>query len=152
MNGGNNWIAPAVMSIFGGVQGYEAGEQMGKQAREMERIADRNALLESRELAEQVRRQAEEDYRLRSAALARAAASGARVSGSVADYLEYMETEQARQLRWMRTAGASRIRLNLEAGQVQADAARTRAETQKWSSLVQGFTQAFGYYQRGQKA
>lgn len=145
----NMWLVPAIMSVFGGIQGYESGRQMESQADEMERLAERNSLLERRELAEQVRRQTEEDYRIRSAALARAAASGVRVSGSVADYLDYMEDEQARQLRWLKTAGASRIRLNLEAGKTQADATRTRAETQKWGSLIQGFTTAFGYMNQG---
>ena len=143
------WLIPAALSVFGAIQGYEAGKDMEKQADEMDRLAEKNALLKRRELTEQVRRQAEEDKRLRSAALARAAASGARVTGSVADYLDYMEDEQARQLDWLRTAGASRIRLDLEAEKRSADATRTRAETQKWGSLIQGFTSAFSYMDKG---
>lgn len=145
----NWWLAPAIMSVFGAVQGYNAGREMESQARERERLAERNALLARRELAEQVRRQAEEDRRLRGAALARAAASGARLEGSVADYLQNMEDEHARQLRWLRTAGASRIRLQLESDMRDADSLRTRARAQRWGSLVSGFTSAFGYLERG---
>lgn len=145
----NIWLVPAVMSVFGALQGYEAGREMDNLADERERLAERNALLARRDLAEKVRRQAEEDYRLRSAALARAAATGVRVSGSVADYLEYMEDEQARQLRWLRTSGASRIRLELEGAKRDADSLRIRASSQRWGSLVGGFTRAFDFLDRG---
>lgn len=143
------WYAPAVMSVLGGIQGYNTGREMEELADEQERLAERNALLERRELREQVRRQALEDQRIRSAALARAAASGARVEGSVADYLEYMADEQDRQLAWLQEAGASRIRLNLEAGRRQADSTRIQASTQMYTSLITGFTQGFSYLDRG---
>ena len=143
------WYFPAVMSVIGGIQGYSAGQEMQELADEQERLAEQNALLERRELREQVRRQAAEDRRVRSAALARAAASGARIEGSVADYLTHMEEEQTRQLNWLQEAGASRIRLNLQAGERQADATRIRASTQMWTSLITGFTQGFGYLDRG---
>ena len=143
------WGIPAVTSVFGGIQGYNAGLQMQDDADEIRRLAEKNRLLAARELQEQVRRQAEEDYRIRSAALARAAASGAEVSGSVADYLDHMEGEQARQLRWLRTAGASRIRLDYEAEMRGANALETRGKTQQWGSLISGFTQAFSYMDRG---
>lgn len=148
--GGNGAsLFPAAMSIFGAIQGYQGGQDMEANADEMARLAESNRLLAARELQEQVRRQAEEDYRIRSAALARAAASGARVEGSVADYLDYMEDEQARQLRWLRQAGASRIRLQYQSDMNNVSALRTRANTQKWGSLIQGFTAAFGYMDRG---
>lgn len=143
------WLAPAIMSVFGGIQGYNAGREMEDLADEQERLGERNALLARRELQEKVRRQAEEDYRVRSAALARAAASGVRVEGSVADYLVHIEDEQDRQLRWLQSAGASRIRLQFASDQRSADALRIRANTQQWGSLVSGFTNAFGYLERG---
>lgn len=148
-NAASPWMVPAIMSVFGGIQGYGAGSDMQAQAGEMKKLAERNALLSRRELQEQVRRQSEEDYRVRSAALARAAASGARVSGSVADYLEYMGTEQSRQLEWLKTSGASRIRLQLAADMNNASAMKVRGKTQQWSSMVGAFTSAFSYMDKG---
>ena len=109
------WVMVA-MSIFGAIQGYRAGEQMEDLAEEQALLADRNSVLAHQELNEQVRRQGDEDKRLRSAAKARAAASGAEISGSSLTYLNFMEEEQGRQLNWMKTAGASRIRLQNQIG------------------------------------
>jgi len=137
---------PAVMSIFGGLLGYGSASENRRLAREQRIQAEQNSLLEARELREQVRRQAEQNLRLRSSALARAAASGAKIiTGSVAFYLDYMETEQDRQLDWLKTAGASRIRINLNAGIAQADATRIRAESQMYSSIITGVTGAFKF-------
>lgn len=144
-----SYMVPTAMNLFGAAQGYSAGNDMEDSAKEMEKLAERNKLLGARELQEQARRQAEEDYRLRSAALARAAASGARVEGSVADYLDNMEEEQSRQLRWLRQSGASRLRLQYQSDLRAADSLRTRAQAQKWGSLVSGFTQAFGWLDKG---
>ncbi len=144
-----SYLFPAVMSIFGGIQGYNAAQELRSIAREEERLGERNALLARRELAEQIRRQTEEDRLIRSAALARAAASGAKVSGSVADYLDYMETEQNRQLEWLRTAGATRIRLELEAVRISAAATRSQASAQGFAALFAGFAGAFSFMDKG---
>lgn len=141
------WL-PMAMSIFGGVVGYQGGREMEKLGRDQEKQAEENALFEKKELQEQVRRQEDEDQRLRSAALARGAASGATISGSIADYLGYMEDEQTRQLNWTKTAGASRIRLNLQAAKSQAEATKIRGETQKWTSLFSGVGHAAAYGDR----
>lgn len=143
------WVMVA-MSIFGAIQGYRAGEEMEDLAREEELLADKNALLADRELQEQVRRQEKEDTRLRGRARARAAASGAEISsGSLATALEYQEEEQGRQLNWMKTAGASRIRLQLQGDKLRAKAGMIKASNQKWSSLFQGFGSAAGYADKG---
>ena len=139
----NPSYVPAITSIFGGLLGYGEGKQNERLAREQKKLAEQNALLEARELQEQVRRQIEEDARIRSAALARAAASGAKISGSVAFYLDYMETEQNRQLDWLKTAGASRIRLNLANNMMQAEATRIRAKSQQYSAILTGLAGGF---------
>ncbi len=144
-----NWLFPAAMSIFGGIQGYNSAQQMKSLADEQAKLGERNALLARRELAEQVRRQTEEDRLLRSAALARAAASGVEISGSVASYLEYIETEQTRQLDWLKTAGASRIRLDLESSRISASANRSRANSQGFESLLSGFAAGFSFMDKG---
>lgn len=143
------WFFPAAMTVFGGIQGYNAAQEAEQLADERRAAAERQALLDARKLEEKARRQAEEDYRLRSAALARAAASGATLEGSVADYLENMEGEQRRQLEWLQTAGAMQIRLNLEGEMLAADAMETRANAQGWQSLISGFVGGWGYLERG---
>lgn len=142
------WL-PMIMSIFGALEGASAGGDVMALGREQAKIAERNALLEKRELQEQTRRQAAEDRRIRGTALARAAASGMRISGSVSASLEYLEEEQGRQLDWLKTAGASRIRLNLRSGLLQAKATTMQGRTQQLGSLFQGVSSAFGYANQG---
>lgn len=139
------WVMVA-MSIFGAIQGYKAGKDMEDLAEEQALLADRNTVLAHQELNEQVRRQGDEDRRLRASARARAAASGAEMgSGSLATYLDYMEEEQGRQLDWMRTAGASRIRLENQSAMMRSKTTMLQGSNQKWSSLFQGATAAAGY-------
>ena len=139
------WIFAAVsiaMSIFGAIQGAKAGRQQVDLANDMAILADRNTVLATQELNEQVRRQGDEDRRLRSSALARAAASGAELSGSPLAYLDYMEEEQGRQLDWMKTAGASRIRLQNQSDKLRARAGVISGESQQWQSIFSGIGSA----------
>lgn len=135
-------IASMVMSIFGAMQGYKAGKQQEELAAQQALLADRNTILAKKELNEQVRRQGDEDKRVRASARARAAASGAELSGSPLSYLNYMEEEQGRQLNWMKTAGASRIRLQNKSDKLRAHAASIQGSNQKWQSLFTGFASA----------
>jgi len=146
----NPFAIPALMSVFGAVLGYGAGSDQKDYARQQEKVAEQNASLARRELEEQVRRQNAEDMRLRGSMLARQAASGAEVgSGTNLTNAEYMEEEQARELNWMRTSGASRIRLELESEMIQADITRSQGEDQQWSSILQGAMGAFAYADKG---
>lgn len=145
----SNWFIPAALSVLGGIQGYNAAEEAADLADERRAAAERQALLDARTLEEQTRRQAEQDYRVRSAALARAAASGAKVTGSVAEFLENMEDEQRRQLEWLQTAGANQIRLNLEGESLAADAMERRAKAQGWQSLIRGAVQGYSFLSKG---
>ena len=106
------WFIPAIMSLFGGIGEYKAGKEMEKLADQQSLLAEENAVLEKRELDENVRRQEVRDKRVRSSARASAAASGARISGSVAGSLDYLSAEQSRQLDWQKEAGKSRIKIN----------------------------------------
>jgi len=137
------WVMLAV-TIFGAIQSYQAGKQQEALAREQAALADRNMVLANEELGEQIRRQSEEDKRVRSTALARAAASGAELSGSPLAYLDYMEEEQGRQLNWMKTAGASRIRLQNEGDQIRASAGIMKGKNQQWDALFTGVSGAAG--------
>jgi hypothetical protein len=146
----NPWMIPAITSIFGAIQGIQAGKEMESVGQRERLLAEENALLETRELAEQVRRQAESDRQVRSSALARAAASGAVAdSGSALASREYLEEQQTRELDWMKTSGASRTRLNLQAGYMRADATKRAGVNQQYSSFFGGVTQAFGFLDKG---
>lgn len=144
------WKIPAVLSIFGATSGYGAGQDVVGLGREQALMAEENRILAKRELQEMVRRQAAEDQRLRSAALAAGAASGAKVgSGSIATHLAYMEDEQGRQLNWLKTSGASRIRLEYQGAMIRARATKIRGKSQGISALLGGFTQAFFFADKG---
>lgn len=147
-----NWwsMIPAVLSVFGGIQGYDAGKEMESLGKEQDLMAEENAILEKRELQEQVRRQDDEDRRLRASATARGAASGADVgSGSIAGYIGYMKEEQGRQMDWLKESGASAIRLRLQGAKMEARATRMRGKAQGMSSLLGGFTDAFMFADMG---
>lgn len=131
------WFVPAVMSVFGGIGEYQSGKEMKKLAAEQELMAQENEQLERRELEEGLRRQRNANAQLRGAAQARAAASGARVEGSAQNYLDYLQTEQAREVNWMQDAGESRIRLNKQAALNEAKALRIQAKSKKYG-LVSG--------------
>lgn len=136
----------AAMSIFSGFLGYQGGKDQERLGREQEELAERDALLGKRELQEQVRRQGNEDRRLSASALARAAASGAEVgSGSLDTELEYLKEEQGRQMNWLKTSGASKIRLKLEGDRLRAESTQQKGKNQQWSSLISGFAGAAGY-------
>lgn len=125
------WFIPAVASVFGAVTEYNAGKDIKALAVEQELMAEENAALEQRELDENIRRQKLQDAQVRGSALARAAASGRRVEGSLKDYLSFINDEQTRELDWAKTAGASRIRLNKQAALNQARATRLQAKAKK---------------------
>ena len=146
---GASWMIPAAASLFGGLQGMKAGKAQKRLAKEQILLAEQNAVLQQRELDEQVRRQEAQDKKIRSSALARSAASGARVEWSVSGYLEYMEDEQAQQLDWMKTAGASRIRLDLAGEKMRAKALTIQGKSQQYSSFFSGITGAFSFMDRG---
>jgi hypothetical protein len=146
----NPFAIPALLSVFGAVLGFQGGSDQKDYARQQERLAQENAALGRRELEEQVRRQNAEDMRLRGSLLARQAASGAEVgSGTNLTNAEYMEEEQARELNWMRTSGASKIRLELESEMIQADITRSQGEDQQWSSIIGGAIGAFTFAEKG---
>jgi len=125
------WFLPAVSSLFGAVSEYNASKDIKALAAEQELMAEENAVLEQRELDENLRRQRIQDAQVRGTALARAAASGRRIEGTLSDYLTTINNEQTRELDWAKTAGASRIRLNLQAARNQARATRLKAKAKK---------------------
>ncbi len=142
-----SWLIPALFSLAGGLAGMSSGREVEGLADQQDLMAEENALLEQRELDESVRRQERENKQLKGRALARSAASGARIEGSVGDYLEYFEGELDKDVDWMKTAGASRIRLNKQAGKLQAQATRIQGRSQQrtsmWTGLL-GAATAFG--------
>jgi len=125
------WFIPMIMSVFGGIQEYKAGKEMDALAGEQERLAVENKRLEDEETAEKIRRQEIKDKQLLGSARARAAASGVELSGTVGGYLDFMDDTQGDEIAWMRKAGASRSRLNLQAGLLDAKRTRLGAKQQK---------------------
>ncbi len=141
------WLIPALFSLAGGIAGMQAGREVEGLAAQQDLMAEENALLEQRELDESVRRQERDNRRLKGSALARAAASGAEISGTVKGYLDYFEGELDKDISWMKTAGASRIRLNLQSGKLQAMSTRISGKSQQTSALwtgLLGAANAFG--------
>jgi len=146
----NPFMIPALMSVFGGYLGYQGGKDQVKAGRQQEQLAKENASLKRRELEEQVRRQSIDDMRLRGSLLARQAASGAEVgSGTNLANAEDMLEEQESQLNWMKTAGASKIRMALKAEMIQADITKEQGKNQQWSSIINGAMGAFTFAAQG---
>jgi hypothetical protein len=146
----NPWAIPAIMSIFGGILGYNAGKEQEAYGRKQEQLAEENAALGRRELEEQIRRQKMDDQRLRSSLLARQGASGAEIgSGTNLTNTEYMEDEQEREMNWLKTSGASKIRVQLKSDMLKADITKSQGKNQQWSSIIQGSLGAFSYADKG---
>jgi hypothetical protein len=145
----NPWMIPAISSIFGAIQGVNAGREMESVGRQERLMAEQNAQLKRRDLQEQVRRQDNADRKIRGSAVARAAASGATLEGTPESQLAYLEEEQTRELDWMQSAGASRIQLGLQADYMRADATSRAGKNQQFSSFFGGVTQAFGFMEKG---
>ena len=145
--GGTNWAwaVPAVISIFGGKSAYDSADKQREYAKRELEIAQFNAKLEERELRETVRRQQRQDERLRGGALARIAASGAKLTGTTEIVMEDLVEEQERQVAWMQEAGASQIRLRLESARTMYDAAKANIETQKRAAIYDTVFSLFGY-------
>ena len=143
------WFIPAIMSIFGGINDYKAGKELEGVARQQELQAEENAVLEQKELDENIRRQKIQDDRVKASAISKAAASGARIEGSTSQYIDYIGEEQGRQLDWMADAGTSRIRLNKQSALLDAQTTRIQAKSQKRSSIFNAGIQAFGFLGQG---
>lgn len=143
-----SWMFAAASSLFGVFSDLDASKEMKLLSQQQILIAEENALLERRELDEQIRRQKLKDTSVRGEALARTAASGKRVEGSAQDYLDFIETEQQTQLAWTETAGASRIRLNKQAAINQARALKIRARAKRDESIM-GLFESASYLERG---
>ena len=125
------WLIPAAASVVGGVLDYKAGQGMDDLADQEARIVEENKALATRELAETVRRQGREDAMTMGAATARAASSGATVSGTSAGYLEFIEQEQIDNIDWMQESGESRIELDYQAGLTGVESSRIQADSKK---------------------
>jgi hypothetical protein len=129
--------------VFGGLRKRKASKEMSAMARQQELMAQENAMLERRELAENVRRTELKNELTSGTALASAAASGVTLSGSTTGYLDFLETEQVKQLDWLQEAGASRIQQNLDANLLQARGTKLDAKNMRTSALTD-FVGAFG--------
>ena len=129
--------------VLGGLRKRRASKQMKAMGREQALMAQENAMLERRELSEQVRRTEAQNQLVGSTALTRAAASGVTMKGSAQDFLSYIEAEQTRQVDWMQEAGASKIRLNLQANLLQAKSTNLNAKSMQ-SGFLTDIAGAFG--------
>ena len=142
------WLIPAAASLVGGVVDYKAGQDMEDLAYQEARMVEENKALASRELAETVRRQKREDAMALGAATARAAASGARVSGTAAGYLEFIEQEQIDNIDWMKESGESRIDLDYRAGMMGVESSHLQADSKK-AGLFTGIIGAASFMGKG---
>ncbi len=122
--------------VFGAFGKRRAGKQMEALAKQQAMMAQQNAALERRELAESIRRQEFKNIQTSGSALSKASASGVTLEGSTQGYLDFMDTELAGQVDWMQAAGESRIKQNLNANLLQAKSTKLNAKSMKTSALT----------------
>lgn len=113
--------------------GYNAYSQYqsGKQA---EDIANMNASNMRRETEEEARRLERQQKMNQASMRARAAASGIKLDGSSALYIDEQKKEDKRQLDWMKEAGENRALLT----QVEGSYNRRNAEYSSYGTLLSG--------------
>ena len=98
-----------------------------------ERTSALNALNEraqSAENAETERRTLAQSQQTESLARAKAAASGASLTGSMASYLSFLEKENLQQFEWLKTSGAAKLSSMQAAGASNVRALKTQADAQ----------------------
>lgn len=143
------WAIPAMLSVYGGMQQYSAGKEMEALAQQQRLLAEKNEVLETKQLEEEMRRQDIKDKQIAGAARARAAASGVEIThGSASDYLEFIHREQTTEMKWMKSAGESRIRLRKQYAMLDAATLEMQAKQQK-QGLYTGIIQAFSFMGQG---
>ena len=108
-----------------------------KAEKALDRAADRTSKLNElneramqAENAEMERRTLAKNQETESLARAKAAASGAALSGSMADYLSFLETENLQQFEWLKTSGSSKLAAMEAAGASNVRAIKTQADAQ----------------------
>lgn len=143
-------VVAAAATVFGTVTAVSASRKASKRAEqaaldEKDLAAQEAAAIEA-ETTESVRRAKDKAARVEGESRARAAASGARLSGSLGISLDYMSEENARQIDWMGKAGASRARMALMGGDMRSQAQSARADAftaQAWGSLASGVSSTY---------
>lgn len=102
---------PAVLGVFSAVQQYKAGKKADK-------LAEANAQAAEAETEEEIRRQALADKQQEGLALAKSAAGGSKVTGTVSSYLDTLKNENLANIDWMRRSGSSQADLERKKGAV----------------------------------
>jgi len=143
------WVLPAMLSVYGGMQQYSAGKEMESLAQQQRLLAEKNEVLETKQLEEEMRRQDIQDKQIAGLAKARAASSGVEIThGSASDYLDFIHREQTTEMKWMKSAGESRIRLRKQYAMLDAATLDMQARQQKMG-LYTGIIQAFSFAGQG---
>lgn len=107
-------VIPIISAVLGAASSYRQYES-GKEA---EKMAKENAKRARAETAEEVRRQQAANAQMEGLAKARAAAGGAKLTGTVSSYLDRLKEENLKDIDWMRRSGASRAGLEQRKGKV----------------------------------
>jgi len=117
--------AGTAYSIYSGMEAKDAAD---RQAAEQERLARENAAAIEAETAENARRLSMQQAEREGMAMAKAAASGVKTSGSTGDYLSDMSTEHKRELDWLKKSGASQAGIAKQSGYTQAQGTRNAGQ------------------------
>ena len=143
-------IVAAVATVFGTaatIHGqYQAGKAADRQAGAEQDMARQEAAAIEAETAESVRRARDQAEKAEGTSRARAAGSGATLTGSLDISLESMSEEHTRQIDWMATAGASKARMAIMGGDMRSAASSAQASqfrAQMWGSAAKGVSSTY---------
>ncbi len=129
---------------------YKAADQAErayeKAAERTSALNDLNERAMQAENAENERRLTAVNARTESLARAKAAASGLALTGSMADYLSFLETENLKELEWTQAAGQSRLAAATASGNLQEQTLKNQAKAAghgKTGALISGAGETF---------
>ena len=136
-------IFSTVVAISGASKARKAASQAAADEKEM---AAQNAANIEAETAESVRRARDKAAKAEGESRARAAGSGAELTGSLSLSLDYMSEEHSRQIEWMAKAGAANARMAIMGGDMRSAAQKANAsqfQAQMWGSAASGVSSAY---------
>lgn len=143
-------VTTAVATIFAAgvtiVGQMEASKRADEAAADEKALSIEEAAAIEAETAESVRRAKDKAAKVEGESRARAAGSGAEISGSIDISLDSMSEEHTRQIDWMGKAGASRARMALMGGEMRAKAQSARADTltaNMWGTAAGGVSSTY---------
>lgn len=122
-------------SVFQGVKGYQDAKQAAKDQKKLARANTQNIQAET---DERLRRANVSEAKRSGTSRARAAASGLKGGGSMAQWEQAQQLEFDKQMEWLQNASQSRQQQALMGGDTAADRTRASGSQALWSGLGGG--------------